>query len=359
MRFATLRKILGFTQREIANAIGITQQSWAELEKQTKEMKKKTTLEVLKFRFGINPDWLLGKSHSLFYDWEKGLEIVRDKAFQVNPQLSKWELLFLTEVMHYVWSMPFVSKTSMETRVEFVKALVDSIRYFLFRCEIKNIESFTLSPTLSQFGRDLLDVLEKVQKFPPTIQLARELASVLFALLRDGDFDMTEDDEKTLSSFLLPWGYFVGLSYKTIKHDLIPLSSVYFSSLEELVKLEGKPFKKLELIFTQRLVYIEFRWNKLDLLFKDKLKVTLDVSEAFPFFVMLRKANEDMGFSVLSFNIFHDEFANFINLTLDRTTIMLKKEEFEGLLEVAEKVEKNKGLWLYLQKACLEQYGFV
>ena len=369
MRFAILRKILGLSQQEIAKKIGITQPSWAELEKQTKEMKKKTTLEVLKFRFGVNPEWLLGKSHSLFYDWEKGLEIVKDKAFQVNPHLSKWELLFLTEVMHYVWSMPFASKTSRKTRVEFIKALIDSIKHFFLTHEIKNIESLISSSALALFGRNIFEVLEAVQKLPSTVQLARELASILLYFLKNDDFEISEEDEKVLSSFLLPWSYYVGLSYNTIEQNLIPLSSIYFSSLEELFKFEKKSeFEKVKFIFERNNVCIEFKRDKLDIHFKEKLKITLDISEVFAFFVLLAKREKVDGFSVLSFSISQDKFTNFINLTFNRKfnqerdkkiEVMLNRDEFGDLIELIKEIKQDRELLLCLQKFYLDKYGFV
>jgi transcriptional regulator with XRE-family HTH domain len=368
-RFALLRQILGLSQREIARKIGITQQSWAELEKQTKkEMKRKTTLEVLKFRFGVNPDWLLGKSPILFSDWEKGLEIVKEKVFQKSSQLSRFELLFLLEVMHYVYSNPLASKTSTETSREFVKALVDSIKHLL-RYEVKKIENLVSSSTLGAlglFGQDLFEALEAVQKFPSKIQLARELTSVLISFLRDADFELPEEDEMTLSSFLLPWAFYVALAYNTIKQNLIPLSSVYFSPLEELFNFEKKnDFEKLELFFEKDKVYFEFSGDKLDILLKDKLKVSLDVSEAFPFLVLLTKSKEVDSFSVLGFSIRKDKLAKSIKFTFNqRIKVKLDKNEFDDLAELVEKVKEakvkeNGDLWLYLQKTYLDRYGFV
>ena len=143
--------------------------------------------------------------------------------------------------------------------------------------------------------------------------------------------------------------------------DLIPLSSIYFSSLEELFEFEKKSeFEKLELAFEKNRVYLKFRWNKLDIFFKEKLKVSLDVSEVFAFLVLLAKREEVDGFSVLSFSIFQDKFANLINLTFNqRIDVMLNKDEFDDLIELVEEIKQDKELLLYLQKAYLDKYGFV
>jgi transcriptional regulator with XRE-family HTH domain len=364
-RFALLRqKILKLSQREIAKQIGITQQSWAELEKQTKEMKKKSTLQLLKFHFGVNPDWLQGKSHLLFCDYQKGLEVVKEKVFQ--KRLSSWELLFLLEVMHYVYSDYLASKTSKETRREFVINLVDSIKYFLTRYEVNEakIEAIALtSAILSSLGQDLFEALEAVQKLSPKIQLARELISVLISFFKD--FELSEEDERVLSQFLLPWSYYVALSFNAIKQKLIPLSSVYFSSsLDELFNFERESaFEKFEFFFEKNKVYFEFSGDKFDFLFKDKLQMTLDISEAFAFFVLLTKSKEVDFFTVLSFSIHRDKLAKSIKLSFTQKTTaisaMFSYDEFDDLVELVEKVKENAKLWLYLQKAHLEVYGFV
>ena len=367
-RFAILRqKILNLSQREIAKKIGITQQSWAELEKQTKEMKKKSTLQLLKFYFGVNPDWLEGKSPSFFCDYQKGLEVIKEKGF--HKSLTRWELLFLLEVMHYVYSNYLASKTSKETRREFVRNLVDSIKHFLTRYEVNEVKiealAFTLG-ALSSLGQDFFEALEAVQKLSPKIQLiqlARELISVLISFLKD--FELSEEDERVLSQFLLPWSYYVALSFNAIKQKLIPLSSVYFfSSLEELFNFEsGGDFEKFEFFFEKNKVYFEFSVDKFDILFKDKLQMTLDISDAFAFFVLLTKLNEVDSFAVLSFSCERDKLTKSIKLNFTQKTTaisaMFSYDEFDDLVELTKKVKENASLMLYLQRAHLNTHGFV
>jgi transcriptional regulator with XRE-family HTH domain len=361
-RLAILRqKILCLSQREIARRIGITQQSWSELEKQTKEMKKKSTLELLKYRFGVNPDWLQGKSHLLFCDWEKGLEVVKEKVFQKS--LSRWELLFLLEVMHYVYSDYLASKTSKETRREFVINLVDSIKYFLTRYEVNEakIEAlFSTHGALSALWQDFSGALEAVQKLQKVqIQLARDLISVLINFFKD--FELFEEDEMLLSVFLLPWSYYVGISYKTIKQGLIPLSSVYFFWSE--LNFEDKSvFDGFEFHFEKNKVCFEVSADKFEILFKDRLRVLLDISEAFAFLVLLTRLQEVDNFAVLSFSAHRDKLTKAIKLNFTQkgavVSVLFSQEEFNDLIELAEEVKEETGLMLYLQRAYLT-HGFV
>jgi len=167
----------------------------------------------------------------------------------------------------------------------------------------------------------------------------------------------------------LPWSYYVGLSYNTIEQNLIPLSSIYFSSLEELFKFEKKSeFEKVKFIFERNNVCIEFKRDKLDIHFKEKLKITLDISEVFAFFVLLAKREKVDGFSVLSFSISQDKFTNFINLTFNRKfnqerdkkiEVMLNRDEFGDLIELIKEIKQDRELLLCLQKFYLDKYGFV
>ena len=356
-RFKFVRSLFKKTQKEFAALLELSQSFVADVERGYGRLSRHT-LASLK-HLGINPDFVIGRSLRLFVDHESSLKFFQEKMQKEKEiVLTRYELLALVELCRYVWSMPPSSKTSIETRQEFKKALIDSIKHLMLTCDSENKDERYLNNVLALFGKDINEALLVVEKLPATIRLVETLASVLCYLLEI--CKMSEEDEKVLSQFLLPWSFYVALSYDVLKQNLIPLSSIYFS-LEELFKFEKKrEFEKLELAFEKNRVYLKFRWNKFDIFFKEKLKVTLDVSEVFAFFVLLAKREEEAGFSVLGFSIFHDKFTNLIYLTFDqRITVILNKEEFEDLLELVEKIQQDKELLLYLQKAYLDKYGFV
>jgi len=353
MRYKIFRQIVNKTQKEIAKAIGFSQQFWADLEKGAKKMKN-TTLDLLKQKFGVNPDWLEGKSPILFSDWQKGLEIVKGKSI-----LTRWELLFLLEVMHWVWSMPLTTKCSQETRKDFVSKISQAVRYLLSHCKIINLNDLKL------FGNNIFEALDAIERNPiATPAIARELASILIGILRDGEFTMTKNDEQEVSDLLLPWGYYVALSYLPLKQDLVPLSSIYFiwdipfnekekneKKIENLLSSIQNPIQKEN-------VYIEFREYagkaNVDILVIGKGKITFDLSETFAFFTMVLESEKHIDFSVLRYNIYER------NITINKMlTIMLTKNEYDILVEIAREIQRNRDFWNYLQRIYLQKYGFV
>ena len=357
MRYKIFRLILGKTQKEIARVIGFSQQFWADLEKGTKKMKN-TTLDVLMQKFGVNPDWLEGKTHILFIDWQKGLEILKGKS-----TLTRWELLFLVEIMHWVWSMPYALKYTEETRKNFVCNLSQAIKYLL-GLKIQNQLGLD---TLKLFGNNIFEALDAIERNPiATPSLARELASVLIGILRDGNPEMAKKDEKEISDLLLPWGYYVALSYLPLKQDLVPLSSIYFIWDNEKEKNDEKENEKtienllssIQNPIQKENVYIEFREyageSKVDILFVGKGKITLNIEESFGFFTMVLESQKHIEFSVLRFSIYER------NITIDKkTTIMFTQNEYDILVEIVREIQRNRDFWGYLQRLYLEKYGFV
>jgi len=342
MRIKELRQILNLSQEELANFLKI-KRPLISLVENAKRNLGKPALELLHQKFGINIDWLEGKTHILFSDWEKGLEIVKGKS-----TLTRWELLFLLEVMHWVWSMPLTTKCCQETKKNFISKISQAVRYHLSHCKILNLNDLGLN-----------------ERNPiATPSLARELASILIGILRDGEFEMRKDDEQEVSSLLLPWGYYVALSYLPLKQDLVPLSSIYFiwdipfnekekneKTIENLLSSIQNPIQKEN-------VYIEFREYakkaNIDILFVGKGKITLNIEEAFGFFTMVLESQKHIEFSVLRFSIYER------NITIDKkTTIMLTKNEYDILIEIVREIEKNRDFWMCLQEFYLEKYGFV
>jgi len=364
-RVKLLRKILGMTQKEFANSLGLKQSFISEIEQGNSRLSNQT-LKLLKHLWGINPDFVRGTSSRLFVDHEKGLRFFQEKIRKEKEKVwTRYELLSLVELCKYVWSKPLSSKTSLETRGEFKKAVLDSIKHLMHTCKEK--DKNRLNNELAVLGKNTEEALSVAEKITATFRLMENLASVLCYLLEI--CEMSEEDEKVLSSFLLPWSYYVGLSYNAIKQNLIPLSSIYFSPIEELLKFEKKSdFEKLELSFEKDKVYFEFCCDKFNILLKDKLQMTLDISDAFSFLILITKAKEVDSFAVLGFSISKDKLAKSIklNFTQKGTTIsvMFSYDEFDNLVELAAKVKdakvkENGDLWLYLQKTHFDRYGFV
>ena len=351
MRIKEIRQNLNLSQEELAKFLRIKRPLISLVENGKRNLGK-PALELLHQKFGINIDWLEGKTHILFIDWQKGLEIVKNKS-----TLTRWELLFLLEVMHWVWSMPLTTKYSQETRKDFVSKISQAVRYLLSHCKIFN--------ALKLFGNNIFEALDAIERNPiATPAIAREITSILIGILRDGNFEMTKTNEQEISDLLLPWGYYVALSYLTVKQDLIPLSSIYFiwdipfnekekkeKTIENLLSSIQNPIQKEN-------VYIEFREyageSKVDILFVGKGKITLNIEESFGFFTMVLESQKHIEFSVLRFSIYER------NITIDKkTTIMFTQNEYDILVEIVREIQRNRDFWGYLQRLYLEKYGFV
>ena len=353
MRLKEFRQICNLTQEDLAKLLSL-KRPLISLVENAKRNLGKPALELLHQKFGINIDWLEGKSPILFSDWQKGLEIVKGKSI-----LTRWELLFLLEVMHWVWSMPLTTKCSQETRKDFVSKISQAVRYLLSHCKIINLNDLKL------FGNNIFEALDAIERNPiATPAIARELASILIGILRDGEFTMTKNDEQEVSDLLLPWGYYVALSYLPLKQDLVPLSSIYFiwdipfnekekneKKIENLLSSIQNPIQKEN-------VYIEFREYagkaNVDILVIGKGKITFDLSETFAFFTMVLESEKHIDFSVLRYNIYER------NITINKMlTIMLTKNEYDILVEIAREIQRNRDFWNYLQRIYLQKYGFV
>jgi len=353
MRIKEIRQILNLSQEELAKFLRIKRPLISLVENGKRNLGK-PALELLHQKFGINIDWLSGKSPVLFCDWQKGLEILKGKS-----TLTRWELLFLLEVMHWVWSIPLTTKCSQETRKDFVSKISQAVRYLLSHCEIVNLNDLGINNALklfSVFSDNIFESLNAIERNPiATPSLARELASILIGILRDGEFEMRKDDEQEVSSLLLPWGYYVALSYLALKQDLIPLSSIYFIwDFEKPDKNEGiKDFQ-----MQKGNIYLEFRQYmgkaNVDILIAGKGKITFDLSEAFAFFTMVLESEKHIDFSVLKYNIYER------NITINKMlTIMFTKNEYDILVEIVREISENTDFWMYLQRIYLQKYGFV
>jgi transcriptional regulator with XRE-family HTH domain len=357
MRLKELRQICNLTQEDLAKLLSL-KRPLISLVENAKRNLGKPALELLSQKFGINIDWLEGKTHILFSDWQKGLEIVKGKS-----TLTRWELLFLLEVMHWVWSMPYTLKYTEETRKNFIFNLSQSIKYLLSLCK----NDLKLDNVLKIFGSNIFEALDAIEKNPiATPAIANSLASILIGILRDGNFTMTKTDEKEVSSLLLPWGYYIALSYHILKQDLIPLASIYFIwdfVFEKLDKNKGVDLQKIQNPIQKENVYIEFREYagkaNVDILVIGKGKITLDLDEIFGFFTAVMESEKRVNFSVLKYSI---QERNVIekDIVIDkRYTIALNQNEYHCLIEIVREIESNKDFWMYLQKIYLQKYGFV
>jgi len=343
MRYRTLRQILGLTQEQLAKKIGFSRVFWSELEKGIKKMKN-TTADLLSQKLGVNPDWLEAKSHILFTDWQKGLEIVKGKS-----TLTRWELLFLLEVMSWVWSQPLTTK---ETRKEFIVNLSYALSYTLKKIQTLQFQTPWLKNILEVYGH-IISKIDSIPNEPPSLYVARELAKTLNSILVEVELDSR--DEFKLSSLLLPWGYYVALAHVAMKQGLIPLSSVHFEYDAFIWDQEDSLIIPKNFEMQRKNVSIQFK-EKINISI-DKVKISLNPEEAFGFFTMILEApkTENEEFSVLNYNIVYN------NIVIDKKTIIsIDEDDQENLIRIIQEIAtKYQDFWLFLQKAFVKKFGFV
>ena len=362
MRYRTLRQILGLTQEQLAKKIGFSRVFWSELEKGIKKMKN-TTADLLSQKLGVNPDWLEGKTHILFCDWQKGLEIVKCKS-----TLTRWELLFLLEVMSWVWSQPLkIEKTTAEeeafianlknvikeTRKDFIINLCYAVKYVLKKIQNLQFRTSWLENLLQVYG-NLISKIDTIQNEPPSLYIARELAKTLHSFLCEVELDSL--DEFKLSSFLLPWGYYVALAHVAMKQGLIPLSSVHFEYDAFIWDQEDSQIISKKFEIQKGNVSIKYEPSFLHIDF-NKVKISLNPEEAFGFFTMILEApkTENEEFSVLNYNIVYN------NIVIDKKTIIsIDEDDQENLIRIIQEIATEyQDFWLFLQKAFIKKFGFV
>jgi transcriptional regulator with XRE-family HTH domain len=362
MRIKELRQILNLSQEGLAKFLKI-KRPLISLVENAKRNLGKPALELLSQKFGINIDWLEGKSHILFCDWQKGLEILRGKSF-----LTRWELLFLCEVMHWVWSQPLkIEKTTVEeenfvanlknvikeTRKDFIINLCYAVKYIFKKIQSLQVQSPWLNNILEVYGH-IVSKIDSIPNEPPSLYVARELAKALNSILVEVELDSL--DEFKLSSFLLPWGYYVALAHVTLKQGLIPLCSTHFEYDAFIWDQENSQIipKKIEIQKGNVSVKYEPLFLHVSL---NKVKISLNVEEAFGFFTMILEApkTENKEFASLNYNIIYN------NIVIDKKTVIsLDENDQNNLIRIIQEIATEyQDFWLFLQKAFIKKFGFV
>ncbi len=233
-RIKLIRKTLNLSQKEFAAHLGLKQAFVSNLETGYRNPDVSTLL-LLKEKFGISRGWLETGKGTLFSDWRKGLTIIKSKSI-----LNRYELDFLVEVMQAVW---YSESEKIETNQVFIFNLLKAISYIIEHCNVLNLKEMKIYrcwggeiPIFSDLKKTLTSVTEFLERHPEASNttLADWTTRALIRLLRDGEFDMTEEDEKAVSGLLLPWGYYVALSWLNKERE--KLSSAWFDNLEFLYK---------------------------------------------------------------------------------------------------------------------------
>lgn len=382
IKFKKLRDILGLTQEQFAKFLRVNRSFLAQIETGIRKPSEQTLL-VLEKETGVSKEWLETGKGGLFADAEKGLNYIKSKI-EDKTLLSEPEICFLLETMQKSWS-----SCSLLTRKTHIEKLIEIMKYIINNCNVKNLLDLNLKNIFGFISEDSLEktfdnILFLADKNSPTCSLADYTCRALVRLFRDGDFEMTEKDCEIVSSLLLPWGYYVALSYLNKEREKI--SSAWFDNLEFL-EMSGSDFVFESFDIPENLqkdnlgLYIivsAYNLNKakegwqtaggysIDL--KDKqtyIHMTLfDLVE----FVLLIKhtpaVKEDTEHKVGGFVLtitpkekfpyaFRKICQGFI------VQILFTEEQFAELKEIVEHFEKYEKFMKYAYRCYVEKYGFV
>jgi len=329
-RVKLLRRILSWTQEQLAEHLKISRVTLVGIERGV-SLPNKASLQLLHERLGINPEWFFKTDASLFTDPKKGLSLILGKT-----NLTRWELLFLCEVMQQVWS-----RIRCGTRKEFVQKLIFALNY-------------VQSPPPAD--------LEIFIKSPSTTTVAENLAGILAGVLRSKE--MTDEQEKTLSVLLLPWSYYVCKAYLTQESQCEPIPSPFLDALQAIV---GGKFD-----YTNQLggVQVLFRHDRLQVCLTQG-RLSIPAEKAFAFLTGVLALKD--GFSDFldklylqrehkTLRLLNYEFSNSeseISVTEDEVTLVISYAELQNLVKIVEEMKQNIFFWQYLQNLCVEKFGYV
>ena len=329
-----LRRILGLTQRQLAEYLKIAKATLVGIEL-GRSLPSKASLQLLQDHLGVNPEWFIKPDASLFIDPKKSLPFVLGKA-----SLTRWELLFICEVMQQVWA-----RNRCETRKEFIQKLILALNY------IKTPPPTELKTFIA----------------PPTTIVTETLAGTLANALRRIE-EITTEQEKNLSEILLPWGYYVCKAYLTQELRYEPIPSLLFDNLQVTV---GEKFE-----YTSRsdTVQVLFRNNKLHVYLKQGY-FFIPAEKAFAFLVgvsALKEADnfvsvldrlylerKDETLRLLDYEFFFNPETRNSLITQGEVTLVISYPELQSLGGIVEEIKQNIFFWQYLQNLCVEKFGYV
>lgn len=229
-RFKVVRNILGVTQSKLSKLLNVNQSFIAQVESGLKQPSKRM-LYILQTELGISKTWLETGQGIMFSDYEKGLKHIKEKMNR-KEVLTKPEIQFVLDVISRAWGRLFSGEPpkslltyDLPVNSLFVQKLIQIFEFIYKNCTIKNKQALGGDKVFVEFVEN--------KNIPRTVRGAKcFIAEKLVWLFTEAEFEMTEKDCEEVCNLLLPWGYYVALSYLNKERE--KLSSVYFGNLDFL-----------------------------------------------------------------------------------------------------------------------------
>lgn len=358
MRLREVRRLLNMSQAEFASLLGLSQSFLSNLETSCRKPDEQT-LRLLEKETGISKLWLETGRGLIFSDYRKGLLKTREKI-NLNKTLSKYEIEFILNL---------ISRSvegSSPVNPAFVRNLIAIFEYIYKNCKIKNVNSFGGDKKFVELINNL-NIPETIKEF------GMYIVGQLVNLFRDGNFEMSDKDCEIITSLLLPWGYYVGLSCLNRERKI---SSIWFPDLNfltEEIQLEDSDIPAMireenydfhiiagqDESYSDRGCIIDFKQKQIH------IHMTLfDLVEFFLLIKTIPDPKEFIEYQVGNF-IVTLSFGTTFPYSLRKqchgfiVSIYFTEEEFGILKKIVQHIERYKKFIRFAFKRYVEEYGFV
>ncbi|WP_297212635.1 MULTISPECIES: helix-turn-helix domain-containing protein [Thermodesulfovibrio] len=371
-RLREIRNILSLSQEKLANFLKVNRSFLAQIETGIRKPSEQTLL-VLEKETGVSKDWLETGRGLIFSDYRKGLAKIREKI-NLNETLSKYEIEFILNLIQLSWS----TGGSLPANPIFIKNLISIFEYVYKNCKIKNINFL---------GGDkyFVDFITN-PNIPKTVKDSKTyIADKLVVLFRDGEFELSKKDCETISSLLLPWGYYVGLSYvedkkqrKISSIDMdINIEDVETNIILEKIdipKLKQEKEFEIQIWATAENLNSKYNYGAYSLKLKEKqIYIHMTIFDLVEFILLLKKIfktqekeQENREYRVGNFVISRINAEGSIQYLFRKVCdegfiieLYFEKEQFKIFSQTLEYFEKYYKFITFAKKTYIDRFGFV
>lgn len=359
-RFKLLRKILGMTQNQLAELVGVKRPFITMLERGNRWVDNRT-LFLIEQKVGVSADWLESGRGLLFADSKKGLTLLKHK----NRIDNKYEAYFVFSLVQQVYS-----QMEFETRKEFLYRLLDCLEYV---CENSSIPFGVIKSCWGAVGgENLKETLNNIKYHFDTQAVAHENIMDHVARCFCGIFQYIEDKEDLpdnvydkLNELLIPYLFHVCQAYITQKDGFEPLSSIFFDiepdKVNTYLSLIDRNQQKQHLNIKNKDVTLWGYYSASILSFEKKAYIELSCEQLFCLLSLCINVHDDATLKGLDFEVFKSDIDKTFQIKQRNINLVFTIEEYKALLEVVDALKQIEGgkLWQWMQARFIDKYGFV
>ncbi len=235
-RMKYLRQILHLNQKDLASMLGMGRSQLSMVENNTAGMSARTAVLIQKL-FGLSKDWLLTGTGPIFLDWEMGVRILGD----VGRITRKEEMLFLAELAQHFYHL----KPERQVQGSVVRIYLELLDFLIARAT--NMNELDVGERLPSHGVTLPEKIDELREFLSHGKCESSVADMtlreLVYLLRDGDFDLNDNEINLINGMIMPRALWV--AKKAIHPDTAPVDPEILRAVkvsERRLKIQQESF---------------------------------------------------------------------------------------------------------------------